>query len=337
MFAKSYNLKLQTVKYISIFLLLLVAGLFISSCGSSPEAQTEKNKLKQESIAGESDHQKVKIKNKRTKIILNDDENSEDSYIVIRKGSRHNFDSVRIDMSHLKKELDEMADELRNLKINVDFNGDELRETLSNINIDVAIDSSLFEGLKGLNKELVRIKIRRPDSLTSLIDEEELREIRMHFNSKEFKEEMKNLEKELEKTREELASMNIDIEMMSEDIARDAKNLSEELMENMDFDLDIDINIDKAKLKEDVKRAKEELESLDIDLENINEFTDEITVELRDDNLLKNKDEGYTLEFDYETVYLDGKKLPEKSAQKYREIFKRYFDRYPEQEEIRTK
>ena len=315
----------------TFFTLIIIAAAFFTACGSSPETQIEENIIKRENIAEESDHQKVKVKNQKTKIVLND-EDSDDSYIVIRKGTRGDIDSVRFDMRNLKKELDEMFEELNNINIHVDFDAEELRESLSKIKINVNIDSAVTEGLKGLDEELVRVKIRKSDSLTSFIDEEELREIRMHFNSKEFKEEMENLEKELEEAREELADMNIEIEVMNQDLASDARKLSEEILENFDFD--IDIQIDKEKLEKDLKRAKEEIESLDIDLDKIDEFSEEITGNLVNDGLLDDPDEGYTLKFDNEDVFLDGEKITEKISQKYRKIFFEYFNKYPEEEKI---
>ena len=335
MFAKFYRVSSSVLKLTAaLFLISIFSVSTFSACGSSSEANSvEKEKITSRTYENEKEEKQKSYD--KIKIIINNDESDEsddeEQYFVIK----HNFDdkdmeSFRIDMSNLKEDLDELRKDLQNIKINIDLDMDELSDHLNRIKIDVDIDTAMLSSLRNMDKNFVKIKIRDRDSLASLIDEEELEEIRIKFNSETFQEEMVSLEKDLEEMRKELAENNIDIEIMSEGIAREARELSEEILQDMDFEFEVD----KEQLAEEVNRAKKELESLDIDLKKVNEFTDKLTRELIKDEYIPDDEKRYSIKFDDENVYLDGKELSDKSAEKYRNLFKKYFDRYPDEEEI---
>ena len=74
-------------------------------------------------------------------------------------------------------------------------------------------------------------------------------------------------------------------------------------------------------------RVKINLDGLDSKLEKLNTFIDELKDEMIKDDLIQNKNEKLSLDLYKNGMEVNGKKVPEELFNKYKKMYKDYFDK----------
>ncbi|MDZ7764722.1 MAG: M56 family metallopeptidase [Melioribacteraceae bacterium] len=209
---------------------------------------------------------------------------------------------------------------------------------------------ALNKNLAGLKKDLKNIKVDLGEDFAK--DMKRLAEdIKIEFDSDEFREEMKQLKKDLEflheddfpfdkkefreemsELREELRDMKFDFnfEWDSDEFRKEMKELSRELS-------NIKVDVDLSGLKEGMIQLREGLKDLDIDMSELKaemkilkNFLNELKDEMISDGILDDGDNLHELEFDDKAMYVNGKKVPHELYLKYIEIYKDHYGESPD-------
>lgn len=196
-----------------------------------------------------------------------------------------------------------------------------------------------------------------------------IRKMKTYFDSKEFKEEMNKLkdelrelkehppkikwdkekfEKEMEAHREAMRKMKFEVQIDSEEFQKGMEQLSKSL-ENLEIEIphidipDIEIpeiEIDLSELEESMKQLKVEMSKLDIDMTELKEemrkmdkFLKELKSELVNDGLVDKYEKIDHLELNEDSMYLNYDKVPDHLFKKYREIYKKHYGKYPDEDQ----
>jgi hypothetical protein len=198
-------------------------------------------------------------------------------------------------------------------------------------------------------KDFDKLQSQLDGSLLEVTDQ--LKKIDLDKLRKEIDESLKDVDMEKIKKDVELALKNIDMDRMMAGVKSSLKNLNKEYI-NADIEkalaeatkeienakLEIK-DIDKEVLKElenarkEIEKGKLEIEKIDFDKIMVEARTGidkakeelklikEMFVEMEKDGLVDPK-KGFTVEYKNKELYIDGKKQPEKTTDKYRKYFK---------------
>src|ERR1039457_6757461 len=165
-----------------------------------------------------------------------------------------------------------------------------------NFNFDTLTFNKQMRELKG---QLAPLKNMRIQIFNDLNDEDiDIPDIEM--DEKDFNIDMEGINKELEKAAEEIKNSKEEIARL--DIPELTKRVNEEM----------------KKANIDVKRSKKEIRKLD-------QFLKDIKQEMVKDNLIKNPEDKINLKIDDGDIYVNGKKIPDDLAQKYKKLYKDKF------------
>jgi hypothetical protein len=182
-----------------------------------------------------------------------------------------------------------------------------------------------------------------------------------HFNDKKFSERMKHFGEEMKHMKPHIHMMldslnfnfdtlaqlaplkNMKIRIMSD--MNDDSDIPDIEMDEKDFNIDLDgINKELEKAAEEIKNSKEEIAKLDIpeltkrvdeeikkanidlkrskkELHKLDQFLKDIKQEMVKDNLIKNPGDKIDLKIDDGDIYVNGKKLPDDLAKKYKKLY----------------
>ncbi len=193
--------------------------------------------------------------------------------------------------------------------------------------------------------------------------------LKTHFNSEEFREEMNQLKdelrkirehppkikwdkekfkKEMEEHREAMKKMKFEVQFDSEEFQKGMEKLSKSLegleieIPHIDIpDIEIpEIDIDFTELEESMKQLKVELSNLDIDMTELKQemkkmdsFLKELKSEMVKDGLVEKYEKIDHLELNEDSMYLNYDKVPDHLFKKYREIYKKHYGKYPDEEQ----
>lgn len=233
-------------------------------------------------------------------------------------------DDERVSSSDYYKYEDMILDEVED----IDYDLQSLDEDLADLkDIKVNLDDDFYENMASLQEGLKDIKVNLGEDFVK--DMRELsNDIRVEFDSDEFNREMDNM-------REELSDIHVDIDWDSDEFRRDMKNLSKELA-------NIKVDIDLSGLHESMQELKEEMKHLDIDMSGLKEemkklgdFLDELKDEMISDGVIDYEDDLRNLEFEDNAMYVNHRKVPHELYLKYKEIYKKYYDEYPDHNSFR--
>jgi hypothetical protein len=93
-----------------------------------------------------------------------------------------------------------------------------------------------------------------------------------------------------------------------------------------------------------MRELKDEMENLDIDMselrkemEILGDFLDELKEEMIADGVIDDEDEFRHLEFEDDAMYLNGEKIPDELYNKYKEIYKKYYGEYPDDDSFQIR
>ena len=162
---------------------------------------------------------------------------------------------------------------------------------------------SLNFNFDSLNSRLAPLKNMKIQIFKDLDDEDmDIPDIEM--DEKDFNINMDGINKELEKAAEEIKNSKEEIAKL--DIPELTKRVDEEMK--------------KANL--DLKRSKKEIHKLD-------QFLKDIKQEMVKDNLIKNSGDKIDLKIDDGDIYVNGKKLPDDLAKKYKKLYMDKFGHNP--------
>ncbi len=186
----------------------------------------------------------------------------------------------------------------------------------------------LQEDLADLKEELKDLKINLGEDFQE--DMKELaEELRTEFNSKEFKQEMADLQREI---RDMDFDFDFDFDWNSDEFRKEMAELKHELS-------NIKVNVDLSGLDEEMRQLKAELKDLDIDMSGLKRemkvlksFLHELKNEMISDGVIEDDDSLFELEFENDGMYVNDKKVPHDLYLKYREIYKKYYDEYPDED-----
>jgi len=222
------------------------------------------------------------------------------------------IEEINWELEKVHEDLSSLKEDLKDLKIDL---GEDFAENMKQIAEDIRInfDNDEFkEEMRKLKKEMMQLE--KPD---------------FPFDREEFKKEMSKLKDDLSKMK-----FDIDLKWNNDEFKEQMKKLSRE-MASIKIDIP-KIDIDFAELKERMKNLREEMKDLDIDMTELKaemkilkEFTSELKDELVSDGVIENTKELRRLEFDDDAMYVNGKQVPEHLYKKYKEIYKKHYDEYP--------
>jgi aspartokinase len=151
--------------------------------------------------------------------------------------------------------------------------------------------------------QLAPLKNMRIQIFNDLNDEDiDIPDIEM--DKKDFNIDMDGINKELEKAAEEI------------------KNSKEEIAKLDIPELTIRVNEEIKKANIDLKRSKKEIHKLD-------QFLKDIKQEMVKDDLIKNSEDKIDLKIDDGDIYVNGKKLPDDLAKKYKKLYMDKFGHNP--------
>ncbi len=215
-------------------------------------------------------------------------------------------------MKVIKKDMFTLKEELKDLKIDL---GEDFANNMKQLTEEIKInfDNDEFrKEMKKLKKEMMQLE--KPD---------------FPFDREEFKKEMSKLKDDLSKMK-----FDIDLKWNNDEFKEQMKNLSRELAS---IKIDIPkIDIDFSELKESMLNLREEIKDLDIDMSKLKaemkllkDFMSELKPELVKDGLIDYEDALRRLEFEDDAMYINGKRVPDHLYKKYKEIYKKHYDEYP--------
>jgi len=178
--------------------------------------------------------------------------------------------------------------------------GEEMKQFKPHIHM--MLDSLNFN-FDSLKSQLAPLKNMRIQILNDFKDEDiDIPDIEL--NEKDFNIDMDGINKELEKAAEEIKNSKEEIAKL--DIPELTKKVDEE--------------IKKANI--DLKRSKKEIHKLD-------QFLKDIKQEMVKDNLIKSPGDKIDLKIDDGDIYVNGKKLPDELAKKYKKLYMDKFGHNP--------
>ena len=254
----------------------------------------------------DGDRYKVKFKgNNIYKLYINGDRIDEDEFYKYE-------DLVYDKRDELEDAMDDLEVELSDLDVNLS----ELKHDLKEMH--VFRNKEFKRQARELRRNL-KEKVRRNS----------------HFNRKHLKREMRELKRNLR----DLDDFNFNFNFDSEEFSASMEKLGDELS-NISVqidDIDIpEINIDFDDLKHDLDNMKIDI-NLDMrelkkELKKIKRFVKEFKSELVNDGILYDRDEDMDLEFENDSFYVNGDKIPNNLQDKYKEIYYDAFDEYPHED-----
>lgn len=200
-----------------------------------------------------------------------------------------NFDS-----KHFKDEMKKMKKETHKHKFNLDFDKDKFKKQMKHLTVD----------LQKLKDKKIIIKIDTSD-----------------FNIN-----MDELKANLEKLKEDSSLYNFNFNM--DDFNNSMKEFNKK-MKNFKVELE---KIDLDDLRNEIERTKDHLDKMHLDMSKVNKdlrkfnlFIKDLRKELVQDNVIKNKDEDFNMNFNSDEIVINGKKLPDSLHKKYIKLYKDHF------------
>lgn len=197
------------------------------------------------------------------------------------------FDKLQ---AELDRALDKVTVELKNLDLST-IQKEAATRALEEINLDNVLK----------NVELSLKNIDPEKMMTSISNS--LKNSSLHFNSPEIEKAMAEASKEIENAKLELKDSD------KEKIKKELLSAKEELEKSKTEIGKIDISKIMAEARTGIDKAKEELK-----------LTREMFTEMEKDGLVDAK-AGFTIEYKDKALYINGKKLDEKTTDKYRKYF----------------
>lgn len=250
--------------------------------------------------------------------------------IVPQKDYKLYDNMIYNEIEYIDENLVDLQEDLKDLE-------DELaywKEDLADIEFDENFERDMHELKLKLRQEFDCNEFRHDmENLKSELKKLKRKEWSWKFDSEEFR-------KNMEEMREDL--MNMKIEFDSEEFAESMAEMSRQLASIKVHIPPIkipEINTDMSELEEGMKELSESLEDLDIDMSELKtemkkfkHFMRELKNEMVEDGLIDKYDDIDNLEFEDDALYLNYEKVPGHLAEKYREIYKKHFGHYPDED-----
>lgn len=249
-------------------------------------------------------------------------------------------DGVRISDDEIKKYKEMIYDKINELSSDPDsfivkkhhfyFDGDEFKELMKKFKDDFDKDNFLHFNLKFNEDELEKSLREIEKNLRELKD----RKIELYFDSEEFKDNMKELEENLKNipTPPNPPDIDVDIYLDMNKFKENMKKFEQEFkLHNFRIDssfMDMkNLHKDIKDLKNNLKGLKIEIHDLKGEMKKLNAFLDELKPVLVKDGYLNSVDEELDLEMNANSTEVNGTKVKDSDHLKYKEIYKKYFDK----------
>jgi hypothetical protein len=189
-----------------------------------------------------------------------------------------------------QKHMKHFSEEMKLLKPHLMIELDSLRYNFDSLDFD--------KNMKGLSDKLAGLKNLRIKILKDHDSDFDIPDIQL--DEKDFDIDMNGINKELEKA--------------SEDIKKSTETIK-----------NLDIHGLTERVKMDLKRANIDLKKSWNELKNLNQFLKDIKQEMVRDNLIKSSNDKINLKINDEGISVNGKKLPDDLAKKYKKMYKDKF------------
>jgi hypothetical protein len=210
-------------------------------------------------------------------------------------GSKNEEDfGFHFDDKKFSERMKHFGEEMKHFKPYIHMELDSL-----NFNFDTA---AFNKQMKELKTQLAPLKTMKFRIMSDMNDDFDIPDIEM--DEKDFNIDMEGINKELEKAAEEIKNSKEEIAKL--DIPELTKRVDEEM----------------KKANMDLKRSKKEIHKLD-------QFLKDIKQEMVKDNLIKNPGDKIDLKIDDGDIYVNGKKLPDDLAKKYKKLYMDKFGHNP--------
>ncbi len=141
------------------------------------------------------------------------------------------------------------------------------------------------------------------------IDLSGLKDIKIDFDKEKFADEMKEMKRELKEGLAELEDLNFDFDFDVDELHESLKN----------------IKINLSGFDDDMSTMKIELGGLKKELKFLKHFFHDLRDGLVDDGYLESDDQDFDLELTKTKMVVDGKRLSDKTHQKYLELYKEHY------------
>jgi hypothetical protein len=178
--------------------------------------------------------------------------------------------------------------------------GEEMEHLKPHIHMMLDSLNFNFDSLKSQLASLKKMKIQ----IFNDLNDEDIDIPDIEMNEKDFNIDMEGINKELEKA------------------AKEIKNSKEEIAKLDIPELTFRVNEEIKKANIDLKRSKKEIHKLD-------QFLKDIKQEMVKDNLIKSSGDKIDLKIDDGDIFVNGKKLPEELAKKYKKLYMDKFGHNP--------
>lgn len=249
-------------------------------------------------------------------------------------------DGVRISDDEIEKHKEMIYDKINELRSDPDsfvvkkhrfyFDGDEFKEQMKKFKDDFDKDNFLHFNLKFNEDELEKNLRKLEENLKELKD----KKIELYFDSEEFKDNMKELEENLKNLPAPPDPPDIDVDVYI-DMNKFKENMKKFGQEFKLHNFRIDSSfVDMKNLHKDIKELKNNLKGLKIEIHDLKgemkkhkAFLDELKPVLVKDGYLDSVDEELDLEMNANSTEVNGTKVKDSDHLKYKEIYKKYFDK----------
>jgi hypothetical protein len=304
--AKSYlNIRTKTLLLLVVVLSLvsvsyaLVVGIKKEDDHKKQETFTFYSGEKQDKYEAVFSNGEMKSLSKNGKLLSKDEMKDKEDLVYDRindLGNKNKEDFVfHFDDKKFSERMKHFGEEMKHFKPHIHMMLDSL-----NFNFDTL---SFGKQMRELKSQLAPLKNMRIQIFNDPNDEDiDIPDIEM--DEKDFNIDMEGINKELEKAAEEIKNSKEEIAKL--DIPELTKRVDEEMK--------------KANL--DLKRSKKEIHKLD-------QFLKDIKQEMVKDNLIKNSGDKIDLKIDDGDIYVNGKKLPDELAKKYKKLYMDKFGHNP--------
>jgi hypothetical protein len=174
-------------------------------------------------------------------------------------------------------------------------------------------------------------------------------DINAEFDEDEFNKGMKELKRSLKEMKINIPKIHIDMDGIKHSIRIPKHFSADDEIADIDIDIpeihinnlhdidipDIDIpeiNIDLSGLEENMKELEHNMKNLDVEMKKLDAFLEEMKNEMVKDNLIKNSDDDVKIELSRDEMKVDGKKVTDETHKKYKDLYKKHFDKELDEE-----
>jgi predicted nucleic acid-binding Zn-ribbon protein len=224
------------------------------------------------------------------------------------------------ELDRLRKDKDDLAEQIKIFKFDTKKSKEELKKLKERMRDE---HSRFFEF--EFDKEKFKEEMDRLKEELKGIDSQK---IRIKFDRKTFRENIRELTENLR--RFHIPPKKFKIELDMHDLDRNMKELGEEIKKlHFEFDpIEIELpdlkeNLDEIKIE--LNSVKKELKGVKKEIKKLNDFLDDVRVELVNDNIIEDDEDDFDFELTPDVLRVNGEEVSSELLPKYQELYKKHF------------